>query len=143
MQRWTSDPLDLPMAREHVARAHLEFQDTRVDGPSFTAYTFLNAGRELPADAGRDHPSFAGAFTVFAYGDCWGTEGHCDWMRPSLSPFDRRPEHHLQPVTFTVDITDALPDEREIVVTVHAAHLSDREATEVVRFERLALYAYQ
>ena len=147
MQRWTSEPLRLPVRYDRLATAHLEFQRTRVSGPTFTVYTFLNAG-DPPEDANREHERFAAAFTVFAYGDCWGADGHCDWKRDRLTAFDRRPEHHLQPVTYTLDVTDAVRrlDEEEcarIEVTVHAAHLTDREATDVLRFERLALYAYE
>lgn len=148
MQRWTSRPLTLPIRYDRLKRAHLEFQHTRVGGPTFTVYTFLGVDEPLPDDAGRDHPCFAAAFTVFAHGACWGGEGHCDWKAPKVSPFDRRPDHHLQPVTYTLDVTDAVVKlgaaaDRGIEVTVHAAHLSDRAATDVLRFERLALYAYE
>ncbi|HEU4657054.1 MAG TPA: hypothetical protein VFR97_05995 [Capillimicrobium sp.] len=147
MQRWTSEPLDLPVPPAAIARAHLEFQGTRVSGPSFVVYTFVNAdGERLPDDADREHPRFAGAFSVFAYGDCWGATGHCDAGRGPVSAFDRRPEHHLTPVTFTLDVTDAvkrLEAPEHVRVTVHAARPVDPDATDVLRFERLALYAYQ
>jgi hypothetical protein len=62
-----------------------------------------------------------------------------------VSPFDRRPEHHLTPLTLTVDVTDALKalgDVDEVVVTLHAARPDDRAADDVLRFERLSLHAY-
>ena len=146
MQRWTSRPLALPVPVDRLATAHLEFQGTRVAGPSFVVYAFLDADGPLPVHADRQHPNFAGAFSVFAYGDCWGGAGHCEWQKQRVSAFDRRPQHHLHPVTFTLDVTEAVkrlrhPD--QVTVTIHAAHPTDREATDVLRFERLALLAYQ
>jgi hypothetical protein len=145
MQRWTSEPLALPADVADLESAQLELAGVRHDGPSFTYYVFLNAGEALPDDAGRDHPRFAAAATVFAHGDCWGGEGHCDWKRAPVSAFDRRPQHHLTPATSTVDVTDALKalgDVDEVVVTIHAARPSDRAADDVLRFEQLSLHAY-
>jgi hypothetical protein len=145
MQRWTSQPLALPAPVGRIATAQLELQGVRHGGPSFVFYVFLNAGGELPQDAGRDHERFAAAMTVFAHGDCWGGAGHCDWQREPVSAFDRRPEHHLTPRTLTLDVTDglkALGDVDEVVVTIHAAQPSNRDETNVLRFERLALHAY-
>jgi hypothetical protein len=146
MQRWTSEPLALPAPAEQIATAQLELQGVRHGGPSFVFYVFLNAGPDpLPDHAGRDHDRFAAARTVFAHGDCWGGAGHCDWEQGPVSPFDRRPEHHLTPRTLTLDVTDALKalgDVDEVVVTIHAAQPSNRDETNVLRFERLALNAY-
>jgi hypothetical protein len=145
MQRWTSDPLALPAPVAQLASAQLEFEGVRVDGPSFVFYVFLNVEGALPDDAGRDHPRFAAAMPVFADGDCWGGEGHCDWKLEPVSAFDRRPEHHLTPASLTLDVTDAvqaLGDVEALVVTVHAARPTDREAQDVLRFERLSLHAY-
>jgi len=146
MQRWTSQPLALPAPAGRIATAQLELQGVRHGGPSFVFYVFLSGDSEPPPDdAGRDHERFAGALTVFAHGDCWGGAGHCDWEQGPVSAFDRRPEHHLTPRTLTVDVTDALKalgDLDEVVVTIHAAKPSNRDETNVLRFERLALQAY-
>jgi hypothetical protein len=147
MQRWTSEPLAVPSFVEWVTSAQLEFAGTRHDGASFTFYAFLTTGEEAPpADAGREHPSFAAAMTVFAHGDCWGGAGHCDWKREPVSAFDRRPEHHLAPQTLTLDVTDrlkALGNPDEVTVTIFASRPTDREADDVMRFERLSLYCYR
>jgi hypothetical protein len=147
MQRWSSQPLAVPTSGERIAKAQLEFAGVRHDGPSFTFYAFLTTGDERPpADAGRGHASFAAAMTVFAHGDCWGGAGHCDWKREPVSAFDRRPEHHLTPQTLTLDVTDglkALGNPDEVTVTIFASRPTDREAEEVMRFERLTLHCYR
>lgn len=145
MQRWTSEPLPLPVVREDLATVHLELEGVRHGGATFTVFAFLNAGGELPEDAGRDHDRFAAAFTVFANGVCWGEDGHCDWEREPVSVFDRRPPHHLEPLTLTVDVTDAvrtLGEVDAVTVTLHAAYLTDPTADGVLRFEQLSLHAY-
>jgi hypothetical protein len=147
MQRWTSERLAVPTTVEQLSSAQLEFAGVRHDGPSFTFYVFLGPDDQSPPeDAGREHELFAAAMTVFAHGDCWGGENHCDWRASGpVSAFDRRPEHHLTPQTLTLDITEALkglgnPD--EITVTIFASRPTDRDAEDVMRFERLSLYCY-
>jgi hypothetical protein len=147
MQHWTSrEPLAVPADVGRIALAHLELAGVRLDGPSFVLLVFLAPeGEALPADAGRDHPRFAAARSVFSSGDCWGDEGHCDWKRGPVSAFDRRPQHHRTPVTLTLDVTRALkalgnPD--RVQVAIRATRTSDREADDVLRFARLSLHAY-
>jgi hypothetical protein len=148
MQRWTSDaPLVLPIPFRAVKRLDLEFEDVRRDAGSFTAFVFLNAEDGLPDDAGRTHPSFAGSFSIFAPMRCWGTDGHCDWTREPLGPFDRRPPHHLTPINVTMNVTDTLDrlgNSDSLTVTVHAVRAAERAATEgVLRFDRLTALAYE
>jgi hypothetical protein len=146
MQRWRSEPLPLAIETARVTRVDLEFREVRRDDGSFTAFVFLN-DENVPPEAGRDYPSFAAAFSIFAHSRCWGDEGHCDWRREPVSAFDVRPPHHLTPITVTLDVTDAaklLPSLDPIVVTVHAARLEDPDATEgVFRFANLTALAYQ
>ena len=147
MQRWTTPtPLRLPIPFAEVSRLDLEFVDLHRDDGSFTAFVFLNAGR-LPADAGRDHERFAGSFTVFAPTECWGDEGHCDWERGPVSPFDRRPPHHLAPINVTMDVTATmrkLGNPGRLDVTVHAARRAEPESrAAVLRFRELRALAYQ
>jgi hypothetical protein len=69
MQRWrTPEPLALPIAFGSLSRLDLDFVNERRDRGTFTAFVFVNPG-ELPPDAGREHQSFCGAFTVFAPSD--------------------------------------------------------------------------
>jgi hypothetical protein len=148
MQRWTSDPpLVLPIDFANLSRLDLEFENVRRDAGTFTAFVFVNPGGELSDEAGRDEESFAGSFTVFAPATCWGSEGHCDWERGPVSAFDRRAPHHLTPINITVGVTSRIRDlgnPEELVVTVHAARLAERDATEgVFQFDRLTALVYQ
>lgn len=147
MQSWrTPEPLALPIAFESLSRLDLDFVNVRRDRGTFTAFVFVNPG-ELPADAGREHESFCGAFTVFAPGECWGVDDHCDWNRAPVSAFDRRPAHHLTPINVSIEITDSIrrlgnPD--ALTVEVHATRRTDPEAVEgVFVFDRLQALAYQ
>jgi hypothetical protein len=147
MQRWsTPEPLQLPIDFAGLARLDLEFVNVHRDAGSFTAFVFVNPG-ELSSDAGRDHESFAGSFTVFAQRECWGEGDHCDWQRGPVSAFDRRPPHHLTPINVSMDITEVIerlgnPD--ALSVTVHAARRADPEAAEgVLVFDRVIALAYQ
>lgn len=147
MQIWTTpQPLEVPIDLGTLTRLDLEFVNVRRDNGSFTAFVFVNP-EGLAPDSGRDHHSFVGSFSIFAPTDCWGEEGHCDWKRGPVSPFDRRPPHHLAPINVTVEITDALsrlgnPDTLE--VTVHAARRHDHELSEgVLVFDNLLALAYQ
>lgn len=146
MQRWTTEkPLALPIPFGEVERIDLEFVNVRRDGGSFTAFVFLNAD-DLPEDAGRDHENFAGSFSIFSSGECWGSDGHCDWKRGPVSAFDRRPPHHLAPINVSMDVTETamkLGDPKKLTVTVHAARTAEPEAREgVLRFDQLTALAY-
>jgi hypothetical protein len=139
MQRWTSKPLSLPIDPERVKRVDVEFEDVRRDLGSFSAFVYVTK-----PDA--DVPGFAGAFSLFAQLGCWGEEGHCDWEREPVSPFDRRAEHHLDPAGLTVDVTTAakkLPSLESFVVTVLAYPAGNPEGDGVLKFERLTALAYQ
>jgi len=147
MYRWrTKSPLRLAIPFAEVSRVDLEFVDLHRSDGSFTALVFLNGG-DLPPSAGRDHERFAGSFTVFAPMECWGGEGHCDWERGPVSPFDSRPEHHLSPINVTMDVTETirkLGNPRDLEVSVHAARRTDPKSThQVLRFSELRALAYQ
>lgn len=148
MQRWTTPkPLALPIDFERLGGLDLELENVRRDSGSFTAYVFLNAGEDLPADAGPDHESFAGSFSIFAARECWGAAGHCDWEHDEpVSPFDQRPEHHLSPINVTVEVTEAvkrLGNPKKLSVTIHAGRPGDPKAQEgVISFDRLTAMAY-
>jgi hypothetical protein len=146
MQRWhTEEPLRVPISFAALSRFDLEFIDVRRDRGSFTAMVFLGAG-EVPAGAGREHERFAGSFSVFGPGECWGEEGHCDWRREPVSAFDRRPPHHLAPINVSMDVTETirrLGNPARLEVSVHATRVGEPKARQgVLVFERLAAMAY-
>lgn len=151
MQRWQSKtPLEVPVDLGTVTQFDLVFEELRQDKGSYTAYVFMSERKgsrraPIPNDAGRDHPYFAAGFSIFGTEECWGGEGHCDWRQGPVSAFDMRPPHHLMPVNFVLDVTDAVlalgnPD--AIDVTVLATG-EDTRATDVLEFTRLTGLAYE
>jgi hypothetical protein len=75
---------------------------------SYEVRLFLNnpaATAETPRTA---EQGYAGRFTVFGHGGCYGDEGHCEVPAPSADPTDLRPAHPLTPLDTYVTITDAL-----------------------------------
>jgi tyrosinase len=146
MQRWTSQPIPVPTVPDAPwERADLEFESLTHDGPSYAVVVFLN-NPDVAEDAAPDTtPGYAGRFTVFAHGRCWGDAGHCDLPTQPVTPFDRRPPHPLTPIDITVEITDALralgPIE-EVTVTALAFSTDPAEREDVLRFSRLTLITY-
>ena len=75
---------------------------------SYEVRVFLNnpdATAETPRTADQ---GYAGRYTVFGHGGCYGDEGHCDVPEPSADATDLRPRHPLTPLTTFVTITGAL-----------------------------------
>jgi hypothetical protein len=105
MQRWVSNPMAVP---EHeYLRADLEFEGVEHRGDSYVIRVYLNNPRATAGTGDDPAAGYAGHVTVFAHGECWGEEGHCDVVEP-VSPFDRTRPHPLTPVNLTLTITDAL-----------------------------------
>jgi hypothetical protein len=148
VQLYVSDPLRLPPKGEPpFYRADLELVGLEKVGPSFVLDIFVGNPQ---ANAGTPHEitsGWAGTLPVFAHGDCWGSQGHCDIPRGPASGFDRRLPHALTPTNLAIEITAALrflgPVE-EVVVTIVAQEADpDREEREqILRFEKLVLVTY-
>ncbi len=119
MKRFHSKPLDLPADREDIARADLVFYGVDHSGPTYEARIFLDnprATEETPRDA---ESGYAGSFTVFGHGGCFGADGHCAPKERYVDEFDRRPPHPLTPQTISVTITEALARVAKEKVRVH------------------------
>jgi len=144
MQRWTSQPLTVP---QHVgapyARADLEIEGVRHDGPSCYVQFYFNLP-DANEHTGRDVSQFAGAFSLFAHGTCWGDAGHCEVPSGPLNVFDRRSPHPLTPINITVTVTEALRAvaEDEVTVTVLTFPVLGSDRDESLRFSRLTLLTY-
>ena len=104
--RFVSNPLDLPADNEDPYRVDLVFYEVDHSGASFEARVFINAP-DAGVDTPRDDPRYAGSFTIFGHGGCFGDIGHCDVPSGPRDPFDLRPPHDLVPASKTVVITDA------------------------------------
>ena len=148
MKRFQSEPLDLPADRAEVQRADLIFYGVDHSGPTYEARIFLdnaraNADTALTADEG-----YAGSFTVFGHGGCFGDDDHCAPRDRYSDEFDRRPPHPLTPQTVAVTITDALERIQGEQVKVHIVTVLPEGmeklsgSTEVVACERVRLATY-
>jgi hypothetical protein len=149
VDRFTSEALELPeLGQEDVAdfRADLIFYGVDHSGDSYDARIYLDAP-DADQSTGRDHPGYAGSFTIFGHGGCFGDEGHCD-VPEERDPFDVRPPHQLRAHTKTVDITDALrrcvdvtKDGQTVRVTVVAETVRERP-NDVLAFDTVRLAVY-
>lgn len=151
MARWRSAPLPLPRhaGEPAFARADLEVTGIRHAGDSFQSHVFLgnpDADEGTPLDA--EH-GYAGTFTVFAHGDCFGDVGHCDLPHGPRDPFDRRLPHPLTPANKTVTVTerlralaDAGASEVEVTIVTRRAIPGENGDDSPLRFDRLSLVTY-
>jgi tyrosinase len=148
MRRFRTQPLDLPADREEISRADLVFYGVDHSGPSYEARIFLDTARanaETPRDIEK---GYAGSFTVFGHGGCYGDEGHCAPNDRTSDEFDVRPAHPLTPQTRSVTITDALKRTTGDQVTVYVVALPRESrdgpaSTDIAAFERVRLVTYQ
>jgi tyrosinase len=148
MQRFVSETLRIPALEQgaDVSRADLVFYGVDHSGRSHTATIFFdNPAADLSTPLDPEH-GYAGSFTVFGHGGCFGGAGHCDTNARHVDEFDLRPPHPLTPLTIAVTVTDALCrlDEPQVVIALvtrepgrDAAQTSD-----ALQFERLRLITY-
>jgi tyrosinase len=147
MERFVSDAFDIAeVVGSGFNRADLVFYEVEHGGPSFVARVFLDNPRATTTTPTTAASGYAGMFTVFGHGDCYGDEGHCEPRRRRSDAFDRRAPHPLEPLTKTVVITDALRRVRgtSLTVTVVAVDASSRrvKASDALRFAHLRLAVY-
>lgn len=148
MDHYVSDPIapSAAVATGSFKRADLVFYGVEHRGDSFTARVFIDpAGTDPDLSPDREE-GYAGMFTIFGHGGCFGDPGHCR-VPDTRDPFDTRPPHGLIPQTKTVEITQALADAAgaPFVVTVLAIVPSQDGAIlgDVLRFTGLRLLTYR
>ena len=148
MRRWTSPPLDVPerAAGEPFTRADLVFYGVDHSGPSFEALVFLNNAQADVETPRAPENGYAGSFTIFGHGGCYGDAGHCDVVQRPADPFDVRPPHSLEPWTVTVIATEALglvttPELTVTIVPVVAGE-TDARGSDVLRLSHVRLATY-
>jgi hypothetical protein len=150
LERYVSKPISLPRLDDPAApigRADLVFEDVDPKGPSYQARVFLNqldADHTTPRTADR---GFAGWFTIFGHGGCFGDdERHCEHPE-ALDPFDLRPPRGIPAQTKTVTVTDALrglSGESFTVTIVPVVATEDGpQPTDTLDFGRLRLLTYE
>jgi len=146
VERFVSDPIDLPDEPEDVTRADLVFYDVDHSGASYEARIFINKP-DADADTPRDDPHYAGSFCIFGHGGCFGDVGHCDVPKGPRDPFDLRPPHHLIPAAKTVIVTDAFkrlvrPEDETMTVTT-VAFVPGDASNAVLLFDAVRLVTYE
>jgi tyrosinase len=157
MNATTSPPairmrLQLPSVKPSFSRADLVFLGLEHAGPSVEVRIFFNAPDADASTPPEASAGFAGFFSIFAHGGCFGDEGHCDM--PERRPTDRRPPYALTP--FSKHVTVTKPVERlyadgvlDVQVTfvpiLHnvPAYVPEDLLAEPVVFERLSIVFYQ
>jgi hypothetical protein len=148
--------VDLPFpgaeGRIPFTRADVVFTGVNHSGASYEVRLFLNnpaatAGTPRTAEQG-----YAGRFTVFGHGGCYGDDGHCDVPAPATDPTDLRPPHPLTPLDTYVTVTGAL--RRAVAhggalqtltlvpVSITPRRTDRKPAPELLRFADVSLQTY-
>jgi tyrosinase len=147
MARFTSNPLDLPPAGERAfVRADLIFYGVAHRDESYEGRVFIDQPTADVTTPRASESGYAGSFTVFGHGGCFGDRGHCDPDGRTTDEFDVRPPHPMTRWTKVVIATDAIRRAAgdTITVTVVPVAVGDDapRISDAMRFEslRLALY---
>jgi len=144
VERFTTDPIELPPADRPFERADLLFYGIDHSGPSFEAMVFMDP-RGVGKGADAEHKAYVGSFHIFGHGGCFGDVGHCD-IPTHDDPFDLRPAHQLEPRLRIVNVTGAVEEllAREIgaaKVTVVARAVGSA-SNDVLSFTKVRLATY-
>jgi len=136
---------DLPA---QFTRADLEFIRVEHSGASYEARVFINNpdadGNTQPVEAN----GYAGSFSIFGHGGCFGDLGHCD-IHKEQDPFDPRPSHPLLPIKKVVIATNAIKsaitrraDISVTVVPVVMGWTEKSDTDDVLKFDHINLVTY-
>jgi hypothetical protein len=105
-------PMDARFAEAGVpgpsfSRVDLVFRGIDHSSASYEVRIFFN-NREATDDTPESlEDGFAGDFTIFGHGGCFGDVDHCEVTDQGVRAEDLRYEHPMKPVEVTVDVTDA------------------------------------
>ena len=157
MNATTSPPairmrLQLPAAQRPFHRADLVFLGLEHAGPSVEVRIFFSAPDADASTPTTAEAGFAGFFSIFAHGGCFGDEGHCDM--PERRPTDLRPPYALTPFSKHVTVTEAVrrliaDGVHDVSVTIvpvlHSVppYVPEDLLAQPVVFERLSIVFYQ
>jgi hypothetical protein len=147
MDRYVSDPIQMPPNREVFQRADLLFEGVDHSSASFEARVFFNNPDADEATAMDDEHGYAGSFVIFGHGGCAGDEGHCEIPEHPDDVDDLRFPHPLHPADKPVVVTEALRriEAEEFTVTVVPVQpgADAPERADVLFFERLEILTYE
>jgi hypothetical protein len=108
-KKYTSRPIPLTKEIRRAAFRHAEliFQNVDLSGPSYEGRVFFNNPAADAKTPQLPESGYAGKFTIFGAGRCWGDEGHCT-VPESRREYDPRSPHQLTPRRVTLVVTQAL-----------------------------------
>lgn len=143
--------LRLSAIQRPFKRADLVFLGLEHSGPPVEVRIFFNAPQADESTPTTASEGFAGFFSIFGHGGCFGDEGHCDM--PDRRPTDLRPPYALTPITKHVTVTDAVrrlvtEGVRDVGVTIvpvlHEVppYVPDELLENPVVFQRLSIVLY-
>jgi len=139
------------------ARADLVFEGVSHDSSSYDVYVFLNNPK---ANAETKHTAasgYAGKFSVFGHGGCYGEDGHCAIAGAptgtSAAAIADAIPHPLTPLTKVVTVTDPLKkilkkgggklESVTLVPVRQAPHPDDRgPAAGLLSYKSMRLHTY-
>lgn len=133
-------------------RADIVFAGVDHAGGSYEVRLFLNNPGATADTARAAENGYAGRFTVFGHGGCYGDEGHCDVPVTSADPTDLRPTHPLTPQNTFVTITEslrrvlagggALQTVTLVPVSITPRQAERKPAPELLKFSDVSLQTY-
>ena len=147
MKRYVSAPVLISAGSgAGPARVDLVFYGVDPSGPSYQARVFVNRP-DADENTSTDDESFAGRYTVFGHGGCFGDdEDHCAPPPAAPDPFDLRPPTGIPRQTKAVTVTPALAARlgEPVRFTVVAVVVTDagQENRDVMRFDEVQVIAY-
>jgi tyrosinase len=110
MSSLTTNPIELPTfaERDEITRADLVFYEVDHSGASYLGHVFLNRPDATLETARDTENGYAGAYSIFGHGGCFGDDGHCSINDRTTDEFDLRAHHPLVPQTKTLIVTGPL-----------------------------------
>lgn len=85
--------------------ASVQFHQVRHPKDTYTVYVFVNQANAGPDTPIEDNPHYAGRFTIWGHGECYGGKGHCDVYE---SYRQSQYWHHLAPFDIEHDISECV-----------------------------------
>lgn len=130
------------------SRADLEFIGVDHSGASYEARVFINNPNADENTPTAEESGYAGSFSIFGHGGCFGDVGHCE-INGVRDAFDQRPTHPLMPIRKVVIATGAIkkavaqgPDITVTVVPLIKSWTEKTDLTDVLVFDHINLVTY-
>jgi hypothetical protein len=140
--------LSLANLPAQFSRADLEFIRVDHSGASYEARVFINNPNADENTPTVEANGYAGSFSIFGHGGCFGDVGHCD-VHKEQDQFDPRPSHPLLPIRKVVIATSAIknaaakdPDITVTVVPVLMGWTEKSDLEDVLKFDHINLVTY-